>query len=131
MKRKNKGQTGVASLFPDFAIVPTELAHDEEIDLRLKGLYAVLHVFCGTKNPNKGSVIWASQNKIGKKAKTAQSNVSNLVKRLEAVGWVTVVKTKREHTNVIILHGTKKQYISAELKRYFLKEIEERQNAYK
>lgn len=131
MKRKNKSKTGITSVLPPFAIVPTELAHDEEISLRLKGLYAVLHGFCGMKNPNKGSVVWASQNKIGKKAKTAQSNVSTLLKRLEAVGWVTIVKTKREHTHIVILHATKKQYISREMKQHFIKEIEERQEAYK
>ena len=128
---RKKSKTGITSVLPPFAIVPTELAHDEEIGLRLKGLYAVLHGFCGMKNPYKGSIVFASKRKIGKRSNATSQYVSVLLRELEKIGWATIVKTKPEHTDIIILHAMKKQYISKEMKRHFVKEVEERQEAYK
>lgn len=122
MKKK---KTGIASLMPPFAAVPLELTNDPKIKLRLKGLYAVLHSFCGEKNPRMGSIIFATKHKIAERARITRDYLLKLTKELEEVGWATIIETGREETNIVVLRAWKDQYVDEELKEIFKKQVEE------
>lgn len=128
MKKK---KTGIASLMPPFAAVPLELTNDPKIKLRLKGLYAVLHSFCGEKNPRMGSIIFAAKYKIAERAKVSRQYLNTLTRELEAVGWATIIETGREETNIVVLRAWKDQYVDDELKEEFKKQVEEMRGNFK
>lgn len=122
MKRK---KTGITSLMPPFAVVPLELTNDPKIKLQLKGLYAVLHSFCGEKNPRMGSIVFAAKYKIAERAKVSRQYLNILTRELEEVGWATIIETGRDETNIVVLHAWKNQYIDDEIKEEFKKQVEE------
>ncbi len=110
---------------PPFAVVPLELTNDPKIKLQLKGLYAVHHSFCGEKNPRMGSIVFAAKHKIADRARITRQYLNTITKKLEKVGWATVIETSRDETNIVVLHAWKNQYIDDEMKEEFKKQVEE------
>ena len=128
MKRK---KTGIGSCLPPFAAVPFELTNDPKIKLRLKGLYAVLHSFCVEKNQKMGSIVFAAKYRIAERANINRQYLLRLTKELEDAGWVTIIEMARDETNLVILHAWKNQHVSEELKKEFIKQIEEMKGNFK
>lgn len=123
MKGNHKKKTVIVSGMPPFAAVPLELVNDGKIKLKLKGYYAVLHGFCGQKNPNKGSLVWAAQRKIAERIGTTQQYISKLTKQLAKTGWITIIKTNSDETDIIHLNARKNEYIDKQLKQLYREEV--------
>ena len=111
---------------------PISLLKDPSIKPQLKALYPVYHLHCKVKHLNSNPCTFVSQERIGREYfGWTQQAVSYWTRKLEEVGWCTIIRIGQGHSNIIVLHDRKGKRLTAQERRNFIKLVRLQQASYK
>ena len=106
--RELSEQRGMAVYFdaPYFAQIPQALIRDPEVSDGLKVLYGLYHSYAAnTKDLALRPASLVTQEMLAANQSVHRRTIIRRTQKLEALGWLTVVRRGLNQSNAVILHG--------------------------
>lgn len=101
-------QTAIVYDGPYFAMIPQALIRDPYIHSTAKALFALYHSYSQKKELGERVLAYVSQKTLAENLGVTTRTIISVTKTLEQKRWVSVHRRGLNESNIILLHGRKK-----------------------